>query len=115
MKYIKLFEYDLTTPVLPTYWLVPTDDRFSDSLKKIGISKEFNKYLRNSLDKHPELLTLPYLYVSYTPGYGLIGDGWGMLWYRKGGGERWYIEGRYTFGGNINIPDYELNTMKYNL
>jgi hypothetical protein len=109
MKYIKLFENDLNPPVLPTYWLVPTDDRFSDSLKKIGISDKFTEFL-----KYKEILE-PYIYISYTPGYGLVKDGWGMNPYKNGHGNSLYIEYKYIFGGNLNIPYYELKAMKYNI
>jgi len=104
MKHIKSFESNS----LKSYWLLPTDDRFEASLKKIKCPQNvmdrkflFNSDLRN---KHK------YVFIaSYDK------EIWNWNPYKGKNTDEYYEESNYKFKGAINIPEYEFSADKYNL
>ena len=101
MKFLKTFE---DREFKGKYWLVPTDDRFEDSLKQIGIEKKrmsYSHFFEEEIRNHGK-----YIFVS------LNGE-----WDEYIGNihNETYEDDGFEFGGVINIEDYELEAEKYNL
>lgn len=122
MKYLKKFE-DVEEYKPKNYygkhyyWLVPTDDRFEDSMRKIGCPQP---YIRTKLYLD-FLKDLKYIFISYN-GYesGLRNDNdtsrWGWNKFRNSEiPNNFYEKNGFTFAGYINISEYELEANKYNL
>lgn len=99
------------------YWLIPTDDRFDDSLEKIGCKDDEyipREYVRNIhyifileeigylYDKNNKKWFVDYNYWSWNPYIGNLKDDYS----EKNG---------YEFQGIVNIEPYELDALKYNL
>ena len=105
MKHIKLFEENFEY----RYWLLPTDDRFEKSLKQIGCRNEVIKSFLDLEDKE----NADFIYVAYGGVYG-----WECMFFSDENIKNYndYFEKRgYIFMGAINLEDYELDAIKYNL
>jgi len=108
MKYIKKFENIWDEDKF--YWLVPTDNRFEDSLKKIGVGPDWcSKFLNNN-----KLLKNKYIFIGRTTN---IKNDYYWCWMPYEGKIicNFYEEDKYMFMGDINIKDEELDAEKYNL
>lgn len=122
MKYIRLYEETILEPknhkfgnklYYKIYWLLPTDDRFKDSLNKINCNKEYIRDLLTSPVYRENL----FIFIGYDGSTSAINDRvrWGWCAYEGTLKNEFYEEERYKFGGAINIEDYELKANKYNL
>lgn len=110
MKYLKYFESE---EFVGWYWLLPSDHRFKESLEEIGCPTEkIQHYLYN-----PEI-------KEKAPNFVFIGcrdieevNDWCWGWMDFKGKKRCsYFDGiPYRFMGVINIKDFELYSVKYNL
>lgn len=116
MKYIRLFEekeFESKTKTPRYYWLLPTDYKFEDSLRKIGCP-EYK--IRLFLDNN-------YIPKDYFVFIGLAKytdiDSWGWNNYEGSLNSRYYDETDYDYKGIINIEDWEFEvktmTNKYNI
>lgn len=91
------------------YWLIPTDDRFEDSLMKIGcddvdaIEDLNNRTLRNS----------KYVFILLHND-GNVKD-WGWNYYSGNIVDSFSKKHNYIFCGTVNIDEFELVANKYNL
>jgi len=107
MKYIKKFENASDDNC---YWLLPTDERFEDSLKKIGCDKEYMKVL---LDSDDNVRINEYVFVLKDTSRKGCKWGWdpyaGLLHYD------YFEDAGYEFKGLVNISEYEFAMKKYNL
>ena len=108
MKYIKKFES--IDKGYGKYWLLPTGDKFEDSLKKIGCPKLSSlNFLKNKEIKKDIFV---FIGVSFLLGWG---------WNRFDGNIRniFYDADNYEYMGHINIDNWELDVKpdvkKYNL
>jgi len=110
MKYIKTFE----AVDYKIYWLIPTDERFKDSLKKINCSKYYLKTISGVRDSEKKL-NHDYMFVGYSEGVNDMNLGWGWNVYIGKIKDAWYEEHGYKFGGTINIPEFEFEIKKYNI
>jgi hypothetical protein len=120
MKYLRLFE--LFEPekhkfnnkeYYKIYWLLPTDKRFKDALKKINC----NEYFMNELLTKTIYRESAYIFIGYTgttPVTNIV-TRWGWNEYKSELTDYYYEKYGYKFGGAINIPDWEFNIKKYNL
>ena len=90
------------------FWLVPTDERFVPSLKKLKCSKSFINYQSNN----ENIQLTKYVYVGV--GNRVTGDDWSWSDYSEGG-KKAFIDLNYKYMGTINIEDYEFKIDKYNL
>ena len=105
MKYIKTFEYDINTNSM--YWLVPTDDRFENSLKQIECPDEkIELFLTNN-----EIKKYDYIFIDYSY------DNWGWNDYHGKMLDEYYENRNYKFMGTINIDynDIDFAVNKFNL
>jgi hypothetical protein len=105
MKYIKSFEStdDINLQDY-SYWLIPSGKRGIDALKKLNCP-EYS--LINTDDGE-------YVYVTYNDDSDYDLRKWGWMPYESSSIE-WFNDNNYTYKGEINIPDYELTSIKYNL
>ena len=116
MKYIKKFERRKVPENLikvKKYWLLPTDDRFEDSLRQIGYTEglEENGFLNPKFisEEHD------YVFIVFEKENEEWADDWGWNPYRGNQLDDWSEKHGYKFCGNVNINDYELDANKYNL
>jgi len=115
MKYLKFFEDELYNET--TYWLVPTDKRFKNSLKKLNCPKDrIQNYVNYALEN---VLTIKdyrrnYMYIVYHPEYEPLKK-WGYEYYNGGINDKWMDEKGYKFGGVINVDESEFVANKFNL
>lgn len=119
MKYLKKFENRIDKKYTDKsyYWLVPTDDRFEDSMKKIGCPSDFifNK-LESGFSRYK------YVLISHI-GYDLVpkkpqensNNRWGWNEYKGNIPDVFYSSIGYEFAGYVNMTEYELDIIKYNL
>lgn len=110
MKYIKKYE---DIKYFGEYWLLPTDERFEDSLKKINCPIIFiNRCLRNS-----DLRSYSYAFIGFWYHQMLYNteDAYGWVKYNGNIPCSFYVDAGFKFGGLINIEKYELESKKYNL
>ena len=114
MKYLRLFEElnIIGEEHLKIYWLIPTDERFEDSLNKINCSEHYRKIILSVRDKDTG-----YMFVGYDEGFKKSDFclGWGWNWYEGEVKNAWYEQHDYIFGGIINIPECEFVSKKYNI
>jgi len=121
MKHIKAFEknHSAYSYKKQLYWLLPTDDRFADSLKQIDCRKprKFEYFDGHNDDKYVFIcfknysMTMP----SKTDTNDERGTQWSWMPYE---GKEYceYLESKgYKYAGKVNIPDYELTVINYNL
>jgi len=120
MKYIKMFElfepeeYKLDNKYYyKIYWLLPTDERFEDSLKKIKCD---SKYMKSILQAKIYKKS-PYIFVGYDGSSTVkyLSSRWGWVGYNGELISDYYEEEGYKFGGTINMHESELIANKYNL
>jgi len=121
MKYLKKFEdEDFTEQDFQNlkderhnyYWIIPTDDRFEDSLKKLHCPKSFIEYrlrynhILSKIDK--------YMIINFEGTDNDIKneDCWGWDYYKD---IKFHENRGDKYMGTINIPDYEFDADKYNL
>jgi len=109
MKHIKTYEQN--SDEVSKYWLIPTDDRASKALDKIGITDK--KRMMNSIKQNR--IFRDYIFVGYFghPNGGYFGhripmDG-NFLHSKE------YDKDGYINMGAVDIPDYEIDVKKYNL
>jgi hypothetical protein len=118
MKYIKLYENRNEK----LYWLIPTDDRFEDSLKKIKCAKSYSEGLLKSVHQYTRKSDDPnfdnkYMFIGYN-GKSRVkhsSSKWGWNPYYGKLYDSYYEEEGYKFAGMVNIEEYELTANKYNL
>jgi len=113
MKHIKIFEdlFDNNLYDTRRYWLLPTDERFKKSLKKIKCTKDRTReFLIN------EQIKDMYVFIGYNPERGNTeSDKWGWDKYFEYYNDGFYEKNDYKFMGKININDYELDANKFNI
>ena len=91
------------------YWLIPTDDRMKDSLKQIKLPKVFiNSMLDQNFIRWNEN---KYIFVCYDGPSNKCG--WNP--YKGNILDDYFEQNGYSFAGKINLEDYELDAIKYNL
>lgn len=117
MKHIKLFESETH---FSSYWLLPTDDRFEDSLRKIGCPDDvYNQKFKNNNN----IKKFKYIFIGYscyTYVFDYIKninnpDKWGWNHYNSTLSDPYYEENKYKFMGLVNISDFELEANKFNI
>lgn len=108
MKYIKLFEEN----VIGKFYCLPTDERFEDACKKIGMDDKRILDHRDIADRYK----LRYIYI------GCLLRNNGSFMYGWDDDPEPFIFNHYTFNGYIDIPDDEIwqvgvdkDVKKYNL
>jgi hypothetical protein len=112
MKYLKRFEAKTHDESL--YWLIPTDDRFRESLKEIKCSSNYMNILNGDSCKARK-----YKYVFI--GYSIVDniEPWGWNSYSDEMVDRYFEKNGYKFMGTVNILDGEIELSevvnKYNL
>jgi hypothetical protein len=99
-----IFESKLK-PTSRAYWLIPTDERLSDSLKEI-MKDDFDEDFITFISK----INAKYVYVGHIPGSNNIE--WSYCRYEK---PNYYKNKGCKFLGPVNIPNYELTANKYNI
>jgi len=104
MKHLKIYENNDGKK----YWLMPTDERFLDSLDKISCNDP--DFFGGSSHEFKYIFAI-YLPESYSNN---IGE-WGWERYRGELTCEWAEERNYEFQGIINIKEGELEADKYNL
>jgi len=110
MKHLKTYENEKNEGC---YWLVPTDDRFKKSLIEIGCPRnKMYDYLNN-----PGYKIKKYIFIAcYNIDNKDDKKEWGWNEFSGELGDHIYDDVlRLPFGGIVNIEDYELDAMKYNL
>jgi hypothetical protein len=110
MKYIKTYE----SRNEKLYWLVPTDDRFEDSLKKIKCPKDVIYGMLNGIISDNN----KYIFIRYNGkeiSMILAANKWGFNPYKGELYDPFYEKEGYRFVGMVNIDEYELDANKYNL
>ena len=114
MKYIKMFEDNIYDS--RCYWLLPTDDRFEDSLKQIKCPDfKIEQFLGNKNTRQYN-----YVFVGYNPTKTVDDDvslcwGWNYKVNWNKNTEDFYEKKGYKFMGNINISDFEFDVNKFNI
>jgi len=107
MKHIKIYErYNFSG----CYWLIPTDDRYEDSMKKIGAPDRYidrMSYFHKRAGK--------YVFIIYDEDYADEYKKWGYNEYRGKLTDNYCEDNKFKFKGLVNIPEYELEAEKYNL
>jgi len=112
MKYLKKFEGKTYEESL--YWLIPTDNRFIESLKKIKCSPKYMDIFNGNYCK-----ARSYKYVFI--GYSIVDtvEPWGWNSYYEEMSDNYFKKNGYIFMGNVNIDDGEIELSevinKYNL
>ena len=102
MRYLRYFEND----GVRKYWLVPIDEeRFESALDKISCHS--TEYF-STIDILRSVGT-KYIYVTYS-----LLDGWSYFTYHNYY-KTWLDNNNYVYMGSVNIPDYEIDIVKYNL
>jgi len=99
---MKVFKFNESVRRIKKYYLIPTDDRFYQSLKTIQYPKDLIPRLESLRKEHK------YLFIDYD------GEYWEWSKYSDDF-VNFYEIGGYKFMGAINIPEYELSSKKYNL
>jgi hypothetical protein len=109
MKHIKLYEQNKSK----TYWLIPLDDRLEIALGKIKAPVYFIIGRQETRKRNAENnYKFRYIMVSEDT----KGHIWNWDWWSFDLNLEKYCERKgYIWGGNVNIPDYELEANKYNL
>ena len=108
MKYLKTFE---NKEVAKKYWLLPTDERYKDSLIQINCHEDLlNKFLDDT-DRYNH----KYIFICFDKNETINYLKWGLMYYRYKPYDEYLEINGYKFMGNVNIPDYELDAEKYNL
>jgi hypothetical protein len=113
MKYLRTFEDHKRS----FYWLLPTDERFEESLNKIGCPESFiNGILSNKFrddrggdaNVNPDFVFIAYMHNSNYK--------WGWNPYKGNEHDHTFeISHGCKYMGRINIKGYELDSEKYNL
>lgn len=91
------------------YYLIPTDDRLEDALIKIGCSDWFIKQYMSNTNIKP----YKYIFINNYEYFNKIQWNWN----RFNGIEqdKSFEKIGSIYGGKINIEDYEILAIKYNL
>lgn len=124
MKYIK--KYEEIDDGMKFYWLLPTDEKFENSLQKIGCKEP---YLSNFLGIHKWEYEngTKYIFIGVNLNepeidkskYKGMSDRWGWNPYRDETKtsitNEWYEKNNYKFNGLVDIEPYEFSMKKYNL
>lgn len=109
MRYIKTFENQKkSTSFISYYWVLPVDERFIPSLMQIECPSYAQKEFQQDM-KYIEIEKENFVIVYYSAIENF--NPWRLASYSLIG----LFEENYTFGGFINIEDYELDADKYNL
>lgn len=110
MKYIKSYEQQNIQPQPKSYWMLPTDERFLKSLKEIGCTNDALYELSFKLNyiKNHHNINNKYIFISYN-NYPI---GWAWMPFDR---KDFFEDANYKYMGAVNIPEYELSTLKYNI
>ena len=108
MKHLKYFEGKTQC----SYWLLPTDERFEDSLKKINCPEYIMKL--RFLHNHELRDGFKYAFIGCETNSSHYSD-WGWNTYKGELSDEYYEECKYKFKGLVNIEEHELVADKYNL
>ena len=108
MKYIKTYEHEEEGK----YWLLPTDDRFYKSLKKIKCDDNYIQILLSLKIKEPFI----FIGCNINIPVNKSNNGWGWNKYEGKKYDKWYKGYGYKFMGTVNM-DYESEIIanKYNI
>jgi len=88
--------------------LIPTDDRYEDSMRKIGADVEYSEYIKPFLKNK-------YAFIIYDTKYNKERNRWCWNSYNDKLTDDYSENNGYEFKGLVNIPEYELEAEKYNL
>lgn len=109
MKHIKKFENKRSNR--DYYWLLPTDDRFEDSLKQINCpTPRIYEFLRNNNIENK------YIFIANAPnGISTSSPYWAWNNYIDVEYDITFDGMGFKYMGKINILDSEFVAMKYNI
>lgn len=112
MKHIKLFE-ELSNGKM--FWKIRTDETYYNlSLKKIGMTEPYlSRFVDNRQITTDSKQYGNFIYVCFNP-YEVKEGIWG--WNHGLDSDFYYFEKRgYLWMGEVEIPEYEADSIKYNL
>ena len=106
MKHIKQYEgiSDFTDK---KFWILPTDERFAGAMNKIGADNTIYKFAIDSIRKMKHNYLIIYYNDFFNTKWNYIGSNINTIKFLEDEG--------YKNMGYIDIPQYELDMVKYNL
>lgn len=118
MKYLRTYD---NLNYGQKFWLLPTDERYFDSIDKIGCPRSFADVIRQTLfSEYKSRNNINYVYISFNINNidGMRG-GYGWMPFRDDFNlNNFYKENGYKFMGMVNINDNEefviKNSHKFN-